>query len=79
VFLTLAPAIQALTIWTYKLAVDRVLVPQDLSALVWVGGLFAALTVLGAVVSFGDDYLVGWVDRAFCSTCAPASSPTNKK
>ena len=38
VFLALAPAIQALTIWTYKLAVDRVLVPQDLSALVWVAG-----------------------------------------
>jgi ATP-binding cassette subfamily B protein len=65
VFLALAPAIQALTIWTYKLAVDRVLVPQDLSALVWVGGLFAALTVLAAAVSFGEDYLVGWVGSRF--------------
>jgi ATP-binding cassette subfamily B protein len=61
----LAPAIQALTIWTYKLAVDRVLVPQDLAALAWVGGLFATLTVLGAVVSFGEDYLVGWVGSRF--------------
>jgi ATP-binding cassette, subfamily B, bacterial len=64
-FLALAPAVQALTIWTYKLAVDRVLVPRDLNALVWVGGLFAALTVLAAVVSFGEDYLVGWVGSRF--------------
>jgi ATP-binding cassette subfamily B protein len=64
-FLACAPAIQALTIWTYKLAVDRVLVPQDLDALVWVGGLFAGLTVLGAVMSFGEDYLVGWVGARF--------------
>jgi ATP-binding cassette subfamily B protein len=60
-----APALQALTIWTYKLAVDRVLVPQDLRALVWVGGLYAGLTLLAAVVSFGEDYLVGWVGARF--------------
>ena len=64
-FVVLGPAIQALTIWTYKLAVDRVLVPQDLAALAWVGGLFAMLTVLGALVSFGEDYLVGWVGSRF--------------
>jgi ATP-binding cassette, subfamily B, bacterial len=60
-----APAIQALTIWTYKLAVDRVLVPRDVAALAWVGGIFVGLTVLAAVVSFAEDYLVGWVGARF--------------
>src|SRR3954464_4310797 len=61
----LAPALQALTIWTYKLAVDRVLVPHDLDALVWVAGAFAGLTALGALVAFGADCLMGWVGERF--------------
>ncbi|MEA2246760.1 MAG: ATP-binding cassette, subfamily bacterial [Solirubrobacteraceae bacterium] len=61
----LSPALQALIIWTYKLAVDRVLVPQDLNAFVWVGALYAALTLLLAVVDFAGDYALGWVGSRF--------------
>src|SRR5690348_12181163 len=37
VFVALAPAADAATIWVYKLAVDHVLVPRNMHALVWVG------------------------------------------
>jgi ABC-type multidrug transport system fused ATPase/permease subunit len=60
-----APALEALIIWTYKLAVDRVLVPKDLSAFAWVGGLYGALTVMLVVVSFAGDYALGWVGSRF--------------
>ena len=60
-----APAIDAATIYTYKLLVDDVVVPQNLAAFPKVGGLFAALTLLGGVAGFGDDYLCTWVCERF--------------
>jgi ATP-binding cassette, subfamily B, bacterial len=57
----IVPAIDTATIYTYKLLVDDVIVPQDLHALIWVGGLFAVLTILGGFASFGDDYVGTWV------------------
>jgi ATP-binding cassette, subfamily B, bacterial len=65
VFVVLAPAAEAATIWTYKLAVDRVLVPRDLHALVWVGALFAGLTLLSAALAFADDWMSAWVGGRF--------------
>ncbi|HEY3019022.1 MAG TPA: ABC transporter ATP-binding protein [Solirubrobacteraceae bacterium] len=59
------PAIDTATIYTYKLLVDRVIVPRDLHALIFVGGLFAGLTVLEGIASFGDDYVGTWVAERF--------------
>ena len=64
-FVVLAPAAEAATIWTFKLAVDHVLVPRDAHALVWVGGLFAALTLVSAALAFADDWMSAWVGGRF--------------
>ena len=61
----LVPAIDTATIYTYKLLVDRVIVPRDLHALVFCGGLFAGLTLVGGIASFGDDYVGTWVAEHF--------------
>ncbi|HEY3186885.1 MAG TPA: ABC transporter ATP-binding protein, partial [Solirubrobacteraceae bacterium] len=45
--------------------VDRVIVPRDLHAFVVFGGLFAGLTLLGGLASFGDDYVGTWVAERF--------------
>ena len=65
VLVALVPVIDAATIFTYKLIVDDVLVPRDLGALVWVGGLFAGLTLLGTAVALADEYLLGWTAGRF--------------
>ena len=71
----LVPAIDTATIYTYKLLGDRVIVPHDLHALIFCGGLFAGLTLVGGIASFGDDYVGTWVAEHFLLDCASASSP----
>ena len=65
VFITLDAAIETAAVWLFKVLVDEVLVPRDFHALVWVGGLFVAVTVAGGLVSFGDDVLSTWVSERF--------------
>ena len=65
VFITLDAAIETAAVWLFKVLVDEVLVPRDVHALVWVGGLFVAVTVAGGLVSFGDDVLSTWVSERF--------------
>jgi len=50
VFITLDAAIETAAVWLFKVLVDEVLVPRDFHALVWVGGLFVAVTVAGGLV-----------------------------
>src|ERR671915_265673 len=60
-FAALASALQAATIWMYKILVDEVLVPRDFGLLLWVVLAYLGLTLAGGVVSFCEEYLSEWV------------------
>ncbi|HWC27696.1 MAG TPA: ABC transporter ATP-binding protein [Solirubrobacteraceae bacterium] len=64
-FLVLVPAIEAAEIWMFKLVVDEVLVPQELAPLLYIAIAYVALTLLGGLIGFGDDYLAAWVGERF--------------
>ena len=63
--IVLDAAIETAAVWLFKVLVDEVLVPRDTGALVWVGALFAAVTVAGGAVSFADDVLSTWISERF--------------
>jgi len=65
VFVALAPAVEAATIWMYKILIDEVLVPQEFGLLAWVVLAYLGLTLLGGAVGFADDYLSAWVSERF--------------
>src|SRR3712207_7689820 len=44
-FAALGPAIEAATIWMYKILVDEVLVPQNFGLLLWVAPAYAGLSL----------------------------------
>ncbi len=64
-FAALGPAIEAATIWMYKILVDDVLVPQNFGLLVWVVLAYAGLSLAEGVVGFCDEYLSDWVGGRF--------------
>jgi ATP-binding cassette subfamily B protein len=64
-FAALGSALQAATIWMYKVLVDEVLVPRDFGLLLWVVLAYLGLTLAGGVVSFCDEYLLEWVGGRF--------------
>jgi ATP-binding cassette subfamily B protein len=64
-FAALGSALQAATIWMYKILVDEVLVPQDFGLLLWVLLAYLGLTLAAGVVSFCDEYLSEWVAGRF--------------
>jgi ATP-binding cassette subfamily B protein len=61
----LGPAIEAATIWMYKILVDEVLVPREFGLLVWVVLAYIALTLAEGFVTFCDDYLSELVGGRF--------------
>jgi ATP-binding cassette subfamily B protein len=64
-FVALGPAIEAATIWMYKILVDDVLVPQDFGLLIWVVLAYVGLTLAEGIVTFCDDLLSEWVGGRF--------------
>src|SRR5215212_1521449 len=64
-FAALGSALQAATIWMYKILVDEVLVPRDFGLLLWVVLAYLGLTLAEGVVSFCDEYLSEWVGGRF--------------
>src|SRR5215210_7179756 len=64
-FAALGSAIQAATIWMYKVLVDDVLVPRDFGLLLWVVLAYLGLTLAAGVVSFCEEYLSEWVGGRF--------------
>ena len=52
-------------IWLFKLVVDEAIVPGDLRALLWIGAAYLALTLIGAAIGFGDDYISTWIGERF--------------
>jgi ATP-binding cassette, subfamily B, bacterial len=65
VLVALLPAVQAAEIWMFKLVVDRVVVPADLGALPWIAAVVLGLTLVGAALSFGEDYAWTWAGERF--------------
>jgi ATP-binding cassette subfamily B protein len=65
VLAALGPAIEAVTIWMYKILVDEVLVPKEFGLLVWVVLAYIGLTLAEGFVSFCDEYLSEWVGGRF--------------
>jgi ATP-binding cassette, subfamily B, bacterial len=64
-FAALGSALQAATIWMYKILVDEVLVPRDFGLLLWVVLAYLGLTLAEGVVSFCEEYLSEWVGGRF--------------
>jgi ABC-type multidrug transport system fused ATPase/permease subunit len=52
-------------IWLFKLVVDEVLVPGDISPLAWIVAAYVGLTLTRGLISFGDDYLSTWLAERF--------------
>jgi ATP-binding cassette, subfamily B, bacterial len=65
VFAALGPAIEAATIWMYKILVDEVLVPREFGLLLWVVLAYAGLSLAEGIVGFCDEYLSDWVGGRF--------------
>jgi len=65
VLLLAVPAVEAAQVWLFKVLVDEALVPADLGPLGWIALLYLALFVVGALVSFGDEYLGAWIGERF--------------
>src|SRR5918999_1711742 len=56
VLVALGPAIEAATIWMYKVLVDDVLVPREFGLLIWVVLAYVGLTLAAGFVTFCDEY-----------------------
>jgi ABC-type multidrug transport system fused ATPase/permease subunit len=64
-FAALVSALEAATIWMYKILVDEVLVPRDFGLLLWVVLAYLGLTLAEGVVTFCEEYLSEWVGGRF--------------
>jgi ATP-binding cassette subfamily B protein len=65
ILVALLPAVQAAEIWMFKLVVDEVIAPAELDSLPWIAAAVVALTIVGAVLSFGEDYAWTWAGERF--------------
>jgi ABC-type multidrug transport system fused ATPase/permease subunit len=63
--LLIVPVIDTIEIYLFKLVVDDVLVPRELSALFPIAAAYLGLALLGALASFGDEYVATWVGERF--------------
>ena len=65
VLAALLPAVEAAEVWLFKLVVDDVLVAETLEPLAVLVPAMVALALLGALLSFGDEYAATWVGERF--------------
>jgi len=63
--LIIVPAIDTVEIYLFKLVVDDVLVPQELSALWPIAAAYLGLAIVNSVASFADEYVATWVGERF--------------
>ena len=61
----LLPAVEAAGIWLFKLIVDDVLVAESLGPLAVYVPAMLGLALVGALLSFGDEYAATWVGERF--------------
>ncbi|GGW50101.1 protein-tyrosine-phosphatase [Streptomyces lucensis JCM 4490] len=60
-----APAVDAAELWLFKVVVDDVLVPRDLSPFLWIAPAYLGLVLLSGVLGFADDVTSTWVGERF--------------
>jgi ATP-binding cassette, subfamily B, bacterial len=65
VLVALLPAVQTAEIWLFGVVVDKVIVPGALGVLPWIALAVLALTLLGAALSFAEDYAWTWAGERF--------------
>jgi ABC-type multidrug transport system fused ATPase/permease subunit len=65
VLAALLPAVETAEIWLFKLIVDDVLVAESLDPLAVFVPIMVGLALLGAALSFGDEYAATWVGERF--------------
>ncbi len=65
VLLMIAPALDTVALWFFKILVDRVLVPRDFGMFFVLGAAYVVLMLVMAVVEFADAYLSTWVAERF--------------
>jgi ATP-binding cassette, subfamily B, bacterial len=58
-------AVETAEIYLFKLVVDHVLVPGELSALPWIATACVGLLVLGGAIALADDLLGTWLGERF--------------
>jgi hypothetical protein len=61
----LSPAIEAGTIWLFKIVIDRVLIPRDFRLFGLIAAGYLALTVAGGLLSFATGYVSTSVSGRF--------------
>jgi len=64
-FVALVPAVAAVEIWLFKVAIDEVVVPAELGPLAWIAPVVIGLTLLGGLLAFGEDYAWTWAGERF--------------
>ncbi|GAA3373485.1 ABC transporter ATP-binding protein [Streptomyces sannanensis] len=65
VFIVLGPLVDAAEIWLFKILIDDVLVPRDLSLLLPIALSYVGLTLFSGVVGFADAMTSTWVSQRF--------------
>jgi ATP-binding cassette subfamily B protein len=65
VLAALLPAVEAAEVWLFKLMVDDVLVAETLGPLAVLVPAMVGLALVGALLSFGDEYAATWVGERF--------------
>ncbi|MFE5536199.1 ABC transporter ATP-binding protein [Streptomyces sp. NPDC056492] len=64
-FSMIGPLIDAAEIWLFKVVVDEVLVPRDLSPFLWIALAYLGLVLASGILEFADDVLSTWVGERF--------------
>ncbi|WP_263248572.1 ABC transporter ATP-binding protein [Saccharopolyspora rosea] len=65
VLIVLAPLLDTIMIWFFKVLIDRVLVPRDFGLFFTLGAAYLGVTLLSGLVQFVDQYLSTWVAERF--------------
>ncbi len=66
VLLSLAqPLIDAAELWLFKIMVDEVLVPRDITPFLWIAPTYAGLFLLSGLLGFGDSVTSAYVSERF--------------
>ena len=59
------PALEAATIWLFKVLIDQVLVPRDFGPFGWLAAAYLGMTLARGALSFADDLLSAWLGERF--------------
>ncbi|WP_406471645.1 ABC transporter ATP-binding protein [Streptomyces sp. NBC_01615] len=64
-FSLIGPVLDGAEVWIFKIVVDDVLVPRDLSAFLWIALAYLGLIIGSGVLGFADDVTSTWVSERF--------------